>query len=87
MQDPSVPTRLLPSYNSGDGLHPNAAGSRRLGLAILDGLLHPVAPVPTTTTKPPTPGPTATTTAPAPTPTTPAPSVSPSVMPSVAVVG
>ncbi|MDQ1631941.1 MAG: hypothetical protein QOC80_1913, partial [Frankiaceae bacterium] len=57
MQDPSVPTRLLAAYNSGDGLHPNVVGARQLGLAVLDGLLHPAVPAPVSsvTTKAPAP--------------------------------
>lgn len=78
MLDPGVPTRLLPAYNSGDGLHPNVAGSRRLGLAVLDGLLHPVVPAPSTTTKAPSPS-----TAPTTTPPVGSPSVTPSVPSSV----
>lgn len=34
LRDPSHPTRLLPSYDSGDHLHPNNAGSRAEGDAI-----------------------------------------------------
>jgi lysophospholipase L1-like esterase len=39
MRDPAMPTRLLPSYDSGDGLHPSPAGHRRLGEAVDLGLL------------------------------------------------
>lgn len=88
MQDHTVSTRLLPAYNSGDGLHPNAAGARRLGLAVLDGLVHPVVPAPTTTPTtptaspsasastgpPPSPAPTGSATPSASDPTSPAPS-------------
>jgi len=34
LRDPSHPTRLLPSYDSGDHLHPNNAGCRAEGNAI-----------------------------------------------------
>jgi lysophospholipase L1-like esterase len=34
LRDPSHPTRLLPSYDSGDHLHPNNAGCRAEGDAI-----------------------------------------------------
>jgi lysophospholipase L1-like esterase len=39
VQDPSDPGRLLPAYDSGDHLHPNAAGFAAMAQAIdLDGL-------------------------------------------------
>lgn len=34
MRDPAMPTRLLPNYDSGDGLHPSPVGHRRLGEAV-----------------------------------------------------
>src|SRR5262249_45870555 len=34
LRDPSHPTQLLPSYDSGDHLHPNSAGCRAEGDAI-----------------------------------------------------
>jgi lysophospholipase L1-like esterase len=34
LRDPSHPTRLLPAYDSGDHLHPNAAGGRAIANAI-----------------------------------------------------
>jgi lysophospholipase L1-like esterase len=34
LRDPSHPTQLLPSYDSGDHLHPNNAGCRAEGVAI-----------------------------------------------------
>ena len=34
LRDPNHPTQLLPSYDSGDHLHPNNAGSRAEGTAI-----------------------------------------------------
>lgn len=34
LRDPARPTRLLPSYDLGDGLHLSAAGHRALGLAM-----------------------------------------------------
>jgi lysophospholipase L1-like esterase len=34
LRDPSDPHRLLPAYDSGDHLHPNAAGQRAMGAAI-----------------------------------------------------
>jgi hypothetical protein len=34
LRDPSHPTQLLPSYDSGDHLHPNNAGCRAEGDAI-----------------------------------------------------
>ena len=34
LRDPSHPTRLLPLYDSGDHLHPNAAGGRAIANAI-----------------------------------------------------
>jgi lysophospholipase L1-like esterase len=33
-RDPSVPTRLLPLYDSGDHLHPNDAGYEAMGDAV-----------------------------------------------------
>jgi lysophospholipase L1-like esterase len=39
LRDPSRPTRLLPSYDLGDGLHLSALGHRRLGQAIAAALL------------------------------------------------
>lgn len=34
LRDPSQPSRLLPAYDSGDHVHPNAAGAHQLGIAI-----------------------------------------------------
>jgi lysophospholipase L1-like esterase len=34
MRDPARPTQLLPAYDSGDGLHPSAAGYKVMGEAI-----------------------------------------------------
>jgi lysophospholipase L1-like esterase len=34
LRDPSDPTRLLPAYDSGDGIHPNDAGHEALARAI-----------------------------------------------------
>ena len=34
LRDPSHPARLLPAYDSGDHLHPNAAGGRAIANAI-----------------------------------------------------
>ena len=34
LRDPAHPTRLLPAYDSGDHLHPNAAGGRAIADAI-----------------------------------------------------
>ena len=34
MQDPRLPTRLLPAYDSSDHLHPNDAGDRALAGAV-----------------------------------------------------
>jgi lysophospholipase L1-like esterase len=34
LRDPSHPTRLLPLYDSGDHLHPNATGGRAIARAI-----------------------------------------------------
>jgi lysophospholipase L1-like esterase len=39
MQDPSNPVALNPTYDSGDHLHPNAAGMRAMANAIDLGLL------------------------------------------------
>ncbi len=39
LRDPNHPTQLLPSYDSGDHLHPNNAGSRAEGTAIPLALL------------------------------------------------
>lgn len=41
VRDPAMPTRLLPSYDSGDGLHPSPAGHRKLGDAVDLTLLSP----------------------------------------------
>ena len=38
MQDPAHPDQMLPAYDSGDGLHPSAAGYRVMGEAIPLGL-------------------------------------------------
>jgi lysophospholipase L1-like esterase len=38
VRDPAHPTRFLPSYDSGDHLHPNAAGLRAMGSGIDLGL-------------------------------------------------
>jgi lysophospholipase L1-like esterase len=35
LRDPSHPTRLLPAYDSGDHLHPNAAGGKAIADAIV----------------------------------------------------
>ena len=34
MRDPANPTKMLPAYDSGDGLHPSAAGYKVMGEAI-----------------------------------------------------
>ena len=34
VRDPSDPTRLLPAFNSGDGVHPNDAGYQGLANAF-----------------------------------------------------
>ena len=34
LRDPAAPTRLLPIYDSGDHLHPNAAGGRAVANAV-----------------------------------------------------
>ncbi|MGA9958350.1 MAG: SGNH/GDSL hydrolase family protein, partial [Acidobacteriaceae bacterium] len=41
MRDPSHPDRLLPSYDSGDHLHPSPAGYRAMANAIPLSLFHP----------------------------------------------
>jgi len=38
MRDPAQPTRLRKDYDSGDGLHPSAAGYRAMGVAVPLGL-------------------------------------------------
>jgi hypothetical protein len=38
LQNPASPTRLLPAYDSGDHLHPSAAGERAIGAAVLTRL-------------------------------------------------
>ncbi len=35
LRDPADPARLRPDFNSGDGLHPNAAGARAIASALL----------------------------------------------------
>jgi lysophospholipase L1-like esterase len=35
LRDPSHPTQLLPAYDSGDHLHPNAAGGKAIADAIV----------------------------------------------------
>lgn len=40
MAEPGAPERLNPAYDSGDHLHPNAAGYRAMAAAVdLDALL------------------------------------------------
>ena len=39
VRDPAHPTRFLPAYDSGDHLHPNAAGLHAMGASIDLGLL------------------------------------------------
>ncbi|MET9273969.1 GDSL-type esterase/lipase family protein [Kribbella sp. NPDC003557] len=34
LRDPADPARLRPGFNSGDGLHPNAAGAKAIALAL-----------------------------------------------------
>jgi lysophospholipase L1-like esterase len=34
VRDPAHPTRFLPAYDSGDHLHPNAAGLRAMGEGV-----------------------------------------------------
>ena len=34
IRDPDAPSRMLPRYDSGDGLHPNARGYRRMASAV-----------------------------------------------------
>ncbi|MGB8480418.1 MAG: SGNH/GDSL hydrolase family protein [Acidobacteriaceae bacterium] len=41
MRDPSHPDRLLPSYDSGDHLHPSPAGYRAMATAVPLSLFHP----------------------------------------------
>ncbi len=41
VRDPAMPARLLPSYDSGDALHPSPAGHRKLGDAVDLALLSP----------------------------------------------
>ncbi len=41
MRDPDHPDRLLPSYDSGDHLHPSAAGYRAMADAIPLSMFHP----------------------------------------------
>jgi lysophospholipase L1-like esterase len=41
MRDPSHPDRLLPSYDSGDHLHPSPAGYRAMANAVPLSLFHP----------------------------------------------
>lgn len=45
MQDPAQPDRLRPAYDSGDGLHPNAAGYEAMAkcMALTGFQSHPVA--------------------------------------------
>jgi lysophospholipase L1-like esterase len=38
VRDPALPTRLLPSYDWGDGLHLSVAGHRALGAAVAQAL-------------------------------------------------
>ncbi|MCX4820477.1 SGNH/GDSL hydrolase family protein [Streptomyces sp. NBC_01142] len=40
VKDPAAAARLLPAYDSGDHLHPNDAGMRRMGATVDPGLLH-----------------------------------------------
>ena len=81
VRDPSVPTRLRLAYDSGDHLHPNAAGEAALAAAVLKALgpirIPVVPPVPTPTpTSPTPPSPTPVPTE-SPVPTEPVPTESP----------
>ena len=40
MQDPSTPGNLNPSYDSGDGQHPNNAGYQRIANTIYNAAFH-----------------------------------------------
>jgi lysophospholipase L1-like esterase len=40
LRDPSQPTQLLPAYDSGDHLHPNAAGGEAIADAIDLNVFH-----------------------------------------------
>jgi lysophospholipase L1-like esterase len=59
VRDPRSPTHLLPLFDSGDHLHPNVAGERALGQAVLARLgritlpvVSPPPPLPQPTTSP-----------------------------------
>lgn len=74
VRDPLHPKSLRPAYDSGDHLHPNAAGARAMGLRAVSIMGLPSAPPASPAPTPATPTPaTPTPTTPAPTPTTPAP--------------
>jgi lysophospholipase L1-like esterase len=34
LRDPADPSRLAPTYNGGDGLHPSSSGYRRMARAV-----------------------------------------------------
>jgi lysophospholipase L1-like esterase len=77
LRDPAKPTRLLPGYDSGDGLHPNALGEARIGRAFLS-VVAPLTPPTTPGSASPTPSSTPSSSSSTLAPSTPAPSETPS---------